>query len=77
MQTTTKMIGKREFVQHTSKYLKWVEEHNQDLVITHRNKPDLVIVKIKHKTFKDLQGITTVKVHGDINAHVLPGYDEW
>jgi hypothetical protein len=69
MHTTPKMISKREFVQHTSKYLQ--EEHNQDLVITHRNKPNLIIAKIKHKTFKDLQGITEVKIYGDINAHIL------
>lgn len=77
MHTATKMIGKREFVQHTSKYLKWVEENNKELVITHHNKPDLVITKIKNKTFNDLRGLTNVKIHDDINAHVMPGYDEW
>ncbi len=72
-----KTIGKREFVQHTSKYIKWVEEHNEELVITHHNKPELVLLKIKNKTFNDLRGFGDIKVIGDINEHVLPGYDEW
>jgi hypothetical protein len=72
-----KIIGKREFIQHTSKYIKWVEEYGADLVITHHNRPDLVLTKIKQKTLKDLRGLVAVKVHGDINEPVLPGYDEW
>jgi carbamate kinase len=72
-----KTIGKREFIQHTSKYLKWVEEQNEELIITHQNKPDLVLIKLKPKSFEDMQGFTKIKVHGDINAHVLPGCDKW
>jgi len=70
-------VGKREFIQHTSKYLKWVEEQDKELVITHQNKPDLMIIKIRHKSFKQLKGVADIKTQDDINTHVLPGYDEW
>ena len=73
---TPKMIGKREFIQHTSKYLKWVEE-GDELIITHQNKPDLVLTKIKAKSFEQMRGFAEIKIHGDINEHVLPEYDEW
>jgi hypothetical protein len=72
-----KTVGKREFIQHTSKYLKLVEEQGEELIITHQNKPDLILSKIKKKTFIELQGLTEIKVHGDINEPILPGYDEW
>ncbi len=71
-----KTVGKREFIQHTSKYLKLVEKQGGELVITHQNKPDLVLAKITHKSLKDLRGVV-VKVHGDINEPVLPGFEEW
>lgn len=74
---TSKTVGKREFIQHTSKYLKWVEEEGKKLIITHQNKPDMILIKIKVESFKGLQGFATIKVKGDINEHVLPGYDEW
>ena len=51
-----KTIGKREFIQHTSKYIKLVEEQGQELVITHHNRPDLVLSKIKLKSLHDLRG---------------------
>ena len=73
----TKLIGKREFIQHTSKYLHWAEESGLQLIITHQNKPALILVKIKSKALKDLKGMADIKVHGDINEPVLPGYDEW
>ena len=75
-----KMIvtGKRDFIQHTSKYLKLLEEEGQDLVITHHNRPALKIVLIREKTLSDLKGIMThLKIQGDINQHILPGYDKW
>ena len=76
---TEKMVGKREFIQHTSKYIKWVENHNDPIIITHHNKPDLVLTKFKSKTlsFNELRGLINIKVHGDINEPILPGYDEW
>lgn len=74
--TKTKIIGKREFIQHTSKYLKWVEENDKEIIITHLNKPNLILAKIKFQTFKDMAGFTEIKIQGDINEHVLPGYDE-
>lgn len=73
----SKTIGKREFIQHTSKYLKWVEEQGSQLVITHHNHPGIMLTKIKLKSLKDLRGSVEVKVHGDINDSVLLGYDEW
>jgi hypothetical protein len=72
-----KTIGKREFIQHTSKYLKWVEERGCELVITHHNYPELMLAKIKFKSLKDMRGSVNIKVHGDINEPILPGYDEW
>ncbi len=72
-----KKIGKREFIQHTSKYIKCVEEHGIQLLITHHNQPGLILLKIKRKTLKDLQGSIVVKINGDINEPVLPGYEEW
>ncbi|HLB42740.1 MAG TPA: hypothetical protein VJN02_07845 [Gammaproteobacteria bacterium] len=72
-----KTIGKREFIQHTSKYLKWVAEQNKQLIITHQNKPDLIITKIRFKSLKELRNFAEIIIHGDINEPVLPGYDEW
>lgn len=73
----SKKIGKREFIQNTSQYIKWVEEHNSQLVITHHNQPGLLLTKIKHKSLKDLRGSVNLKIHGNINEAVLPEYDEW
>ena len=72
-----KEIGKREFIQHTSRYLQWVENENQSLIITHHNEPDLILMKIRSKTLSDLRGLATIKVIGDINDPILPGYDLW
>jgi len=72
-----KTIGKREFIQHTSKYLKWVEENGKDLVITHHNHPELVLTKIKPKSLKNLRDLVNLKVHEDVNEPILPGYEEW
>jgi hypothetical protein len=74
---SVKMVSKCEFIQHTKKYLQWVEVHGQELVITHRKKPYLKIVKINLKSFKSLQGIADIKIHEDINTPILPGYEEW
>ncbi|MCX7115692.1 MAG: hypothetical protein NTW08_07290 [Gammaproteobacteria bacterium] len=35
--SVVKTVGKREFIQHTSKYLKLVEGQNEALVITHHS----------------------------------------
>ncbi len=69
-------VGKREFIQHTSKYLKLVEKRGGELVITHQNEPDLLLTKISQKSLQDLKGLI-VKVHGDVNEPILPGFDEW
>ncbi len=72
-----KTVGKREFIQHTSKYMKWVEEHDISMIITHHKHPEFVLSKIKSKHFNDLRGIAEVRVYNDINETILPGYDEW
>lgn len=72
-----KSIGKREFVQHTSRYIQWVEDNNAMLIITHHKHPELVLSKIKPKQFQDLRGTAEITVYGDVNEPVLPGYDEW
>jgi len=77
MTSSSKKIGKREFIQHTSKYIKWVEKHGATLVITHHDHSRLKLTKIKMKSLKNLRGSVSVKVVGDINEPVLPGYDEW
>lgn len=75
--STTKLIGKCEFIKHTSKYIKMVEEGDCDIVITHHKVPNLKLSKVKRKSVEDLRGIYAVKVHGDINDHVLAGYDKY
>lgn len=70
-------IGKREFIQHTSKYIKMVEENGQSLIITHHHQPELVLSRIQSNSIKDLRGSVTIEIVSDINEHVLPGYDEW
>lgn len=47
---------------------------NQELAITYQNKPDLVISKTKCKTFSNMKGFAEFTIRGDINDHVLPGY---
>ena len=70
-------IGKREFIQHTSQYLKQAEIQGS-LVITHQGEPTLKLTRIKHKTIKDLRGlISSIRIHGDINEPILMGYDKW
>lgn len=70
-------IGKRDFIQHTSQYLKEAEREGS-LIITHQNKPVLKLTRIEEKSIRDLKGkITYLKITGDINDPILPGYDEW
>jgi hypothetical protein len=71
-------VGKREFIQHTSKYLKLAENKGVTLFITQYGKQVLCISLIEKKTIKDLAGLVPhVKVKGDINEHVLPEIDQW
>ncbi len=70
-------VGKREFIQQTSKYLKMAENEN-DIIITHQKKPKLYISPVKKKSIKDLRGIIrAVKSKGDINEPVFPEYTQW
>ena len=70
-------IGKRGFIQNTSKYLKLAEEAN-GLIITHNGKPVLFLKPLKSRTVDDLKGFSeTVSITGDINDPILPGFDEW
>ena len=72
-----KTVGKRDFIQHTSKYLKFAENIG-NLVITHQNHPRLRLTRIKKKSLEDLRGlISHVKVKEDINAPVFKGFDQW
>ena len=70
-------VGKRDFIQRTSKYLKQAEEDSV-IIITHNNVPVLKLSKIKSRQVASLQGLLEfVEVEGDINDPVLPGYDQW
>ncbi len=68
----TKQVEKREFLQNTSKYICWVEDHGNKLIITHKHQPNLILSKIKSNSVKDLRGTIHIKVHGDINEPTLP-----
>lgn len=70
--SASKIIGKREFIQHTSQYLKWLDDEDGELVITHHRKPMLLLTKIKQKSFSELRGLTSINIHGDINDPILP-----
>ena len=71
-------IGKREFLQHASQYLKRVEQSGEPLTITHHNQPRVQLVAVKSKTVRHLSGkITFLKVKGSIHKPVLKGFDRW
>lgn len=75
--STVTQITKHEFVQHTTKYLGLCEKEG-GLVITHHNQPRLFLTSIKTKSLADLKGLLDdIKIHGDINEHVLSEYDAW
>lgn len=70
-------VGKRDFIQHTSKYLNMVEQ-GCSLTITHRNIPALKLNPIRKKSVKDLRGtIHELVLKEDINQPIFPGFDEW
>ena len=50
-----KSIVKSEFIKNPSKYIKWTENSNE-LIITHKNIPNLILTKIKQQSIKQLQG---------------------
>jgi antitoxin (DNA-binding transcriptional repressor) of toxin-antitoxin stability system len=76
--TMAERVGKREFLLHTSKYLHWVEETGQELVVTHQNKETLRVAPVGRKSVSALRGfLGQVEVHEDINAPALPPMDEW
>ena len=70
-------IGKREFIQHTSKYLKLAGKDAKTIVITHHNHPELVLNKIEINSIKSLRGSATVQIVGNINDPVFLGFDQW
>ena len=71
------MIGKKEFIQQTSKCLKLVEEKGQ-LIITHHGEPCLIVKTIKEKSVRELRGlITKIETAEDINTPVFEGIDKW
>ena len=70
-------VGKRGFIQQTSKYLKLAEELGA-LVITHNGQPVLFLQAIHERTVDDLRGFADeLRIEGDINEPILPGFDEW
>ncbi len=70
-------IGKREFIQHTSKYIKLAEIEGK-IIITHHGKAEFELVPLKKPTLQDLRGcIRHLEIIGNINEPVLVGYDEW
>ena len=71
-------IGKREFLQHASKYLKKIEETGEEMVITHHNKPQLKLIPIEPKGIQSLKGlIKKFKKREDINKPIFPPFDKW
>lgn len=70
-------VGKRDFIQHTSQYLKKAETNGM-LIITHQNKAVLKLIRIEDKGIQDLRGtITFIKISGDINEPEFLEYDKW
>ncbi|MBF0492158.1 MAG: type II toxin-antitoxin system prevent-host-death family antitoxin [Deltaproteobacteria bacterium] len=70
-------VGKREFLQHASKYLNKAKD-GEEIVITHRNKPELKLVPVRKKSILNLRGKMDIKVlKGDINDPVFPPFDQW
>jgi len=70
-------ISKHEFVQHTSRYLKLCEKEGV-VIITHHDQPTLCLTPIKRKSIYDLRGLLKgMKIVGDINEPVFPGFDKW
>lgn len=71
--TTLKSIVKKCFIQDASPYLNEAELSGS-IIITHQNKPVLMLIRIEGKSIKDLKGnITHLKIIGDINDPILPG----
>lgn len=69
------IVPKREFIQHTSHYLK-IANH-EEVIITHQGKPCLHVGPIRKKqTARDLRGkIKIVILENDINTPILPELD--
>ncbi len=71
-------VGKRDFLLHTSKYIKMAELNDHEIIIAHHKKPMLHLSVIKQKNIRDLKGIIKkIETKDDINAPILPSYDQW
>lgn len=72
---TTMRVPKREFIQHTSRYLKVA--NNQEIIITHYGEPCLRLTTISKKNrARDLSGKILILIkEDDINTPVLPELD--
>lgn len=71
------IIRKRDFIQHTSRYLKLAEAEGK-IIITHHNKPTLEVKMLKPKSIRELKGlIKEIDDQNDITDQELLGYDEW
>jgi len=68
-------VGKREFLMKAARYLKRVQELGEELIITHRNHPAVVISPALPKSLSNLRGKAgKISVKGNINASVLPAW---
>ncbi len=75
---TAKTVGKREFSNHTSKYLTLVQKSGQEITITERNQPVLRLVPIEKKTFASLRGLFSGPIDMDeLNKPEFPPFDKW
>jgi hypothetical protein len=71
-------VGKREFLLHTSKYLHWVEETKQELIVTHQNKATLRVMPVERNSVASLRGfLGKVVTTENINTPVFPPMDQW
>ena len=68
-------VSKRDFVQHTSRYLNLTQK-DEYLVITHHGVPCLKLLPFKEKTTDDLKGLV-VDIKGDMTKPVLEGFEQW
>ena len=72
-------VGKRQFLQASSRYLKEAEEKGRELIITYHDEPRLRVISIPKKTIRDLKGsLKKCSVNEeDVNTPILPGFDTW
>lgn len=74
----TQTVGKREFLLHSNRYLKVVEEKKQEIIVTYRNKPVLKIVPVSKTPLDELRGlIRHIEFEEDVTEPIFEGFDKW